>query len=171
VATLVRAAKQGDRAAFGELYTLYARMVHAIALASGDIGDADDVVQEVFLRALRQLSTLRDDHAFGAWIATISRNTVTDMQRQVRERTGTAAEGARPGTQHEALEARIVLEAIRALPVAYRETLVMRLVEGMTGPEIANRTSLTPASVRVNLHRGMKLLRQRLENAALKRTA
>ena len=41
----------------------------------------------------------------------------------------------------------------------------MRLVEGMTGPEIADRTGLTPGSVRVTLHRGMKLLRQRLESA------
>jgi len=55
-----------------------------------------------------------------------------------------------------------VLEVICGLPEAYRETLVLRLVEGMTGPEIANRTGLTPASVRVNLHRGMKLLREKL---------
>ena len=55
-----------------------------------------------------------------------------------------------------------ILELIRSLPDAYRETLVLRLVEGMTGPEIAARTGLTAASVRVNLHRGMKLLRERL---------
>jgi RNA polymerase sigma-70 factor (ECF subfamily) len=61
------------------------------------------------------------------------------------------------------VEALAVLETIRALPEAYRETLVLRLVEGMTGPEIAERTGLTAASVRVNLHRGMKLLREKLE--------
>ena len=49
-----------------------------------------------------------------------------------------------------------VLAAIRRLPEAYRETLVLRLVEGMTGPEIAERTGLTPGSVRVNLHRGLQ---------------
>ena len=54
-------------------------------------------------------------------------------------------------------------EAVRALPEAYRETLLMRLVEGMTGPEIARQTGLTPESVRVNLCRGMKLLRTALE--------
>jgi RNA polymerase sigma-70 factor (ECF subfamily) len=59
-------------------------------------------------------------------------------------------------------DALAVLEVIRTLPDAYRETLVLRLVEGLTGPEIAERTGLTPASVRVNLHRGMKLLRERL---------
>jgi len=54
------------------------------------------------------------------------------------------------------------MATIRTLPDAYRETLVLRLVEGMTGQEIAERTGLTPASVRVNLHRGMKQLRERL---------
>jgi RNA polymerase sigma-70 factor (ECF subfamily) len=60
------------------------------------------------------------------------------------------------------LEAREDLDALKSLPEAYRETLVLRLVEGMTGPEIAVRTGLTEGSVRVNLHRGMKMLRQRL---------
>ena len=60
------------------------------------------------------------------------------------------------------LEALAILDAVRALPEAYRETLMLRLVEGMTGAEIAERTGLTAASVRVNLHRGMKLLREKL---------
>ena len=61
------------------------------------------------------------------------------------------------------MEAHAALDAIRLLPAAYRDTLMLRLVEGLSGPEIAQRTGLTPASVRVNLHRGMKLLRARLE--------
>ena len=55
-----------------------------------------------------------------------------------------------------------VLAAIRSMPDTFRETLVLRLVEGMTGNEIAEQTGLTPDSVRVNLHRGMKLLRGKL---------
>jgi len=55
-----------------------------------------------------------------------------------------------------------ILSAIRSLPEAYRETLLLRLVEGMTGPEIAARTGLTAGSVRVNLYRGMQQLRQKL---------
>jgi len=58
--------------------------------------------------------------------------------------------------------AREVLDLIRGLPAAYHETLVLRFVEGMTGPEIAARTGMTPASVRVNLHRGVKLLREKM---------
>jgi RNA polymerase sigma-70 factor (ECF subfamily) len=59
-------------------------------------------------------------------------------------------------------DAVLVLEQIRSLPEAYRETLLMRLVEGMTGPEIARQTGLKPESVRVNLCRGMKMLRELL---------
>jgi RNA polymerase sigma-70 factor (ECF subfamily) len=59
-------------------------------------------------------------------------------------------------------EATAILAAIRGLPEAYRETLILRLVEGFTGPEIAERTGLTAGSVRVNLHRGMQMLRERL---------
>ena len=54
-----------------------------------------------------------------------------------------------------------MLAAIQGLPEAYRETLVMRLCEGMSGPEIAEVTGLEPGSVRINLHRGMKLLREK----------
>jgi RNA polymerase sigma-70 factor, ECF subfamily len=55
---------------------------------------------------------------------------------------------------------------IRSLPETYRETLILRLVEGMTGPEIAARTGLTHGSVRVNLHRGMQQLRAKLGGSA-----
>ena len=56
-----------------------------------------------------------------------------------------------------------VLRTIRGLPEAYRETLLLRLVEGLGGPEIAALTGLTPESVRVNLHRGMHKLRAALD--------
>ncbi|MGI8671444.1 MAG: sigma-70 family RNA polymerase sigma factor [Luteitalea sp.] len=72
--------------------------------------------------------------------------------------------GWRPsGPDTDRLEADRALAVIRQLPEAYRETLLLRLVEGMNGPEIAARTGLTPDSGRVNLCRGMKLLRSRLD--------
>ena len=159
-AALVRAAQNGDRAALGALYEQYSRMVHAILLAHVSYTDAEDLVQEVFLRAIEQLRSLRDPAAFGGWLATIARRSAVDFHRKVRpwQEARDAAGGARP--DEEAFE---ILAALRALPKAYRETLIMRLVEGMNGPEIAARTGLTPESVRVNLCRGMKQLRQALQ--------
>jgi len=103
---------------------------------------------------------LRDPAAFGGWIAAIARNRATDYLRQ-SPRQEPLPEEVAGGDPIEA-ETLAVLDVVRKLPDAYRETLLMRLVEGMSGNEIAERTGLTPASVRVNLHRGMKLLRERL---------
>src|SRR5215831_9119678 len=72
-ATWVAAARDGDRAAFGRLYERYARMVHGVLLARVPVGDVDDLVQDVFLRALRRLPTLRETRSFGAWLTTIAR--------------------------------------------------------------------------------------------------
>jgi RNA polymerase sigma-70 factor, ECF subfamily len=159
-APLVAAARDGDRQAFGELYDLYGSMVHGILLARVPWGEVDDLVQDVFLTAFRRLHTLRDCAAFGAWLAMIARNRAMDFHRRSREMTELPEDLAQTGGKE--AEAAEVLALIRSLPEAYRETLVLRLVEGMTGPEIAERTNLTPASVRVNLHRGMKLLREKL---------
>jgi RNA polymerase sigma-70 factor (ECF subfamily) len=79
------------------------------------------------------------------------------------EHTVAADEVSAPDHPSEKREAKEILEIIRVLPEAYRETLVLRLVEGMTGPEIAAKTGLAHGSVRVNLHRGMQQLRERLD--------
>ena len=160
---LVRASRDGDRSAFGRLYTRYSRMVHAIVLSRVPPGEADDLVQDVFMAALRQLHALRDERAFGGWLATIARNRANGWHRGAVEVAELPEEIPSQSTQEDEEDARRALAAVRALPEAYRETLMMRLVEGMTGPEIAARTGLTPDSVRVNLHRGMKLLREALK--------
>ncbi|MFN7928645.1 MAG: sigma-70 family RNA polymerase sigma factor [Blastocatellia bacterium] len=164
---LVDAARNGDRAAFTKLYEKYARMVHGIVLARVPRSEADDLVQDVFLFAWRKIHTIRDAAAFGGWIGMIARNRAMDYHRQkneTEELTDTMADTFAQAPTPRA-EARAVLDTIRALPEAYRETLILRLVEGMTGPEIAERTGLTADSVRVNLHRGMKMLRERLHAA------
>lgn len=160
-ATLVRAAQGGDRVAFGTLYQQYGRLVHGILLAHVSYHDAEDLMQDVFVKALERLPALREPAAFCGWLIAIARRTATDFLRSRRvtsERGKTITAAIAPEG-----EAFAVLEVIQRLPQSYRETLVLRLVEGMTGPEIAARTGLAPDSVRVNLCRGMKLLRDQLE--------
>ena len=166
-ALLVGAARDGDRAAFGRLYQLYARMVHGVLLARVPLADVDDLVQDVFMMALRRLSTLRETASFGAWLAAIARNRANDYHRRSVPEDQLADETVdqniengevRKNEDHDG-QAAVILDAVRSLPGAYRETLILRLVEGMTGPEIAARTGLTHDSVRVNLHRGMRQLR------------
>jgi len=159
VADLVRAAQRGDRAAFAALYDRFAGVVHSVMLARVAYCDAADLVQDVFLSAYERLASVREPAAFPGWILVIARNRAIDHLRAPRAVDTAVEAGADPAPTAEARE---VLEALRHLPEAYRETLIMRLVEGLTGPEIAERTGLQPGSVRVNLHRGMALLRQRL---------
>lgn len=160
---LVRAAATGDRAAFGELYVRYARMVHGILLGRVPPGEAEDMVQDVFISAMKQLSGLRAAAAFPGWLAAIARNRALDYFRGSRDRVPLDEnQAARQPAGNAGDDAFLVLDVVRRLPEAYRETLILRLVEGMTGPEIALRTGLTPESVRVNLCRGMKMLREQL---------
>ena len=154
---LARAAREGDRAAFGALYGRYARMVHGVLLSRVPHAEVEVLVQEVFLLALRRMASLRDPDAFGGWLASIARNLANDYHRnpQSREKEELPEDlrQANASSAWDMAEAQRVMTAIRRLPEAYRETLVLRLVEGMTGPEIAERTGLTADSVRVNLHR------------------
>jgi RNA polymerase sigma-70 factor, ECF subfamily len=186
-AILVRSAQAGDRAAFGRLYERYTRMVHGVLLAKVPVSAVDDLLQDVFLRALRRLSTLRESGSFGAWLVTIARNLANDYHRRSqpeepladhepdndlgrgdhRAEHSAAKHGtSKCGKAEHAASAAAILDAIRSLPDAYRETLILRLVEGLTGPEIAARTGLTHGSVRVNLHRGMEQLRAKLSPPA-----
>ena len=73
-----------------------------------------------------------------------------------------ASEGDPEGT----FDAREAVAAIRSLPEAYRETLMLRFVAGLSGLEIAARTGLTHGSVRVNLHRGVEMLRKKLSRGS-----
>jgi RNA polymerase sigma-70 factor, ECF subfamily len=159
-AATIHAVAAGDEDAFARLYAGYVRMVHAILLGRIPRRDVDDLVQDVFITAYTRIGELRDAAAFGGWIATIARNRATDYLRQSRDQVELPDE--MPGGDPIEAETLVILDAVRKLPEAYRETLLMRLVEGMSGNEIAERTGLTPASVRVNLHRGMKLLREKL---------
>jgi RNA polymerase sigma-70 factor (ECF subfamily) len=159
-AHLVERIRTGDEQAFGELYKLFAPLVHGIVLARVPRDEVDDITQNVFLSAFKNLHTLRDSGAVGPWLAMIARNYSNEFYRREKpteELPENLSYNDAPQT-----EAREILTAIKSLPEAYKETLVLRLVEGMTGQEIAEQTGLTPESVRVNLHRGMKLLRESL---------
>lgn len=163
VDALVSRARAGDRDAFDRLHERYAALVHGVLLASAPPSDVDDLMQDVFLAAWRALPAGQEVRHIGAWLATIARNRA--RRRHAREHATSAlpddvAAAATPASPAEGGE---ILDAVRGLPSTYAETLALRLVEGMTGPEIAEWTGMTHGSVRVNLSRGMKMLREALE--------
>jgi RNA polymerase sigma-70 factor (ECF subfamily) len=157
---LVERVCAGDEEAFGEMYRKYAPLVHGVLLARMPREEVADVVQEVFLAAYKNIRSLREGNALGGWLVRIARNHAVEYFRK-RKPSEELTEDLR-GRQNYKSEAAEVLRAIRSLPGAYSETLTLRLIEGMSGQEIADVTGLKPESVRVNLHRGMDMLRQKL---------
>ena len=173
MAALVRAVQGGERDAFAALYDRFARTVHGIVVAHGPWQQAEDLTQEVFVRVYERLGELRDPGAFPAFVCAAARNAATSALRRRAPRGGgdvpdVPSPHADPAVQAADRDAAAaVLDRIRALPEAYRETLTLRLVEGLGGEEIALRTGMTHGSVRVNLTRGMAMLRPLLAKAGL----
>lgn len=173
---LVSQAQGGSRASFEELYRRFGPTVHGILLSRVPPTAADDLTQEVFLQAWHGLGSLREPAAFPGWIAQLARRRAADHHRragrtralqsaaeaaaEVESARGQARTDAEPGAG-----ALAVVDLIQSLPTPYVEPLMLRLVEGLSGPEIAARTGLTHGSVRVNLTRGYALLRARVEEA------
>ena len=164
LALLDRLRQPADPTAWNEFVALCTPLLTAWARRrTRQAADAEDLMQDVFLSAMSRIGTLRTAAAFPGWLAAIARHRAMDHFRASRNLAPLDDRTVRTwGTRSAGEEAFEVLELIRSLPEAYRETLILRLVEGMTGPEIAARTGLTPESVRVNLCRGMKMLRRLL---------
>lgn len=158
----VLAARQGASWAFERLYRRHLPLVHGILLGRCRAARAEELAQECFALAFAQLTQLREAHKFAGWVAQIARR-LAAAERIAPEQGAEwdALPDPAQSPEHAAESAR-VLQALRRLPEAYRETLILRLVEGLSGPEIAALTGLRPGSVRVNLHRGMARLRAQL---------
>lgn len=155
-------ARGGCQLAFAQLHRRFLPLVHGILLGRFRPALADELSQECFAKAFARLAQLRDGHRFGAWIAAMARRmrpTRIGVEVAADDHAALASTDASPEVSAEATQ---LLGAVAALPEAYRETLMLRLVEGLSGPEIAALTGHTPDSVRVNLHRGMARLRRSL---------
>lgn len=159
----VDGARRHDKDAFAKLHGHFARLVHAVIITKVPANEATDLTQDVFVVMLSKLPTLEDDAAFPAWLLEIARNRAA---RFLRDRPAPAPledveERAAPDRTGWP-DAKKVLAALQTLPDTYAEPLAMRLIEGLSGPDIAERTGLTPGSVRVTLHRGLAMLRKKL---------
>ncbi|TAM54709.1 MAG: RNA polymerase sigma factor [Acidobacteria bacterium] len=168
---LVRSAQAGDIAAFEGLYRATVGLVHALCLRmAGNAALAEELTQDVFVRAWRNLGTFRGESAFATWLTRLTVNVVLSERRARRTReahvtpTGDlaalagAAPAARPGT---ALDLEL---AIAALPPQARHVFVLHDVEGWEHAEIARRTGLAVGTCKAHLHRARRLLREVLSS-------
>ncbi|MGB4857931.1 MAG: sigma-70 family RNA polymerase sigma factor [Dokdonella sp.] len=159
IARWVRDARSGSQAAHARLFERFAPLVHGILLGRFRPAIADELTQECFETAFARLRQLKENDKFGPWIATIARRMRHGSLLPEEDHRELEFHLSAESSPETSTEAERMLRIIVSLPEAYRETLMLRLVEGMSGPEIAALTGLTPDSVRVNLHRGMQKLR------------
>ena len=169
-ARLVRAVRDGDRAAADRLLERYLRACRAVALAvTGSEDDADDVCQDGFIAAIARIDECRHPERFGGWLLQIVRNRARNQLRAgaVRETrplpevaTGNSAD---PAAAAERTELRLRLNAaLQALSAQQREVVLLHDLEGWTHREIAERLELPAGTVRSHLHYARRKLRDLL---------
>jgi RNA polymerase sigma-70 factor (ECF subfamily) len=163
----VRLAAAGDHAAFERLYRRHVARVNSLARWLLDPGEADDAVQEIFIRVWQKLHTFAGQSAFGTWLHRVAvnflirrrQNLGTARRRQSSDEEPLRAAAAAP----ERPDLRVALErAVDRLPAGAREVFVLHDVEGYKHEEIAELLAVDPGTSRSQLHRARMLLRQQL---------
>jgi RNA polymerase sigma-70 factor (ECF subfamily) len=166
---LVQDAQNGDLVAFERLYRDNERKVFALCLRlSCDAALAEELTQEVFVRAWRKLGTFRGDSAFSSWLYPMTVNVALSERRSRRRRDSRIVAVEDPATMEAAPrapahEAGFDLEkALAVLPPGARAVFVLHDVEGRTHEEIAALLDLAPGTSKAQLHRARRLLREAL---------
>jgi RNA polymerase sigma-70 factor (ECF subfamily) len=164
--TIARA-QRGDMQAYEQLYRVHVARVHALCLRlGGDATRAEDLVQEVFLRAWERIGTFEGRSSFATWLYRLAMNRVTDLLRSEIRRSVHHADAERVAEvpqRQVAPDARIDLEsAIRALPPGARFVFVMHDVEGRSHEEIAAAAGIAVGTSKSQLYRARRLLREML---------
>jgi RNA polymerase sigma-70 factor, ECF subfamily len=175
-AELVARARAGDRGAFEELVRLHADRLYAVVLrVSGHRHEAEEVVQETFLRAWRNIGRFEGRSQFFTWLYRIGVNEARRSQERRRTRPQSAPladaaiqvpdEREAPEARAEAHELRRALEAaILALPLDYRMPLVLRDVEGLSTAQAAAVMDLGEAAFKSRLHRARLAVRSAVDD-------
>lgn len=187
VAALVARAKRGDRQAFDRLVALHTAQVYNLSLRiTGSREDAEDCVQEAFVRAFRRLHSFRGEAAFSTWLYRVALNVAADTARK-RARAPLAASALAAGDPDEPapdlaeIEARAevavpgpeklleaqarrqaVLQAVRRLPEHHRTVVVLYDLQGLSYQEIARITGTRVGTIKSRLNRARLALKELL---------
>lgn len=163
----VRRAAAGDHAAFERLYRAHVGRIYSLCVRMVDENSADDLTQEVFIRAWRKLDLFKGDSRFGTWLHRLAVNHVLSRRTTQRKRearnTGEAllarVKAPRTRSSGHALD---IEQAIGKLPSRARDVFVLYDVEGFSHDEIANSLGVSVGTSKSQLHRARMLMREHL---------
>lgn len=182
---LVERSKRGDRDAFGQLVERYQRLVASLAYSGlGNLSLSEDVAQETFLAAWRNLSNLREPAKLRSWLCGIARNLINNAVRkhgiQPRAESIEAladSPSPDPAPAEQAVtreEAELLWRSLERIPETYREPMILFYREQQSIEKVADALELSEDAVKQRLSRGRKLLQEELATfveGALSRTA
>jgi RNA polymerase sigma-70 factor, ECF subfamily len=177
IGRLVRAAREGDRAAFQAIYEHFVKRIYNFLFRMvGSTDEAEDLTQQTFLQALRQLGTLRDAGQIESWIYRIARNEAYqkfrrkgadlrddgDNETQIRK-----LREVRIHTQPDRIlmnmELRQVIQRVLdSLPAKLREVFVLAVIQGMSYQETATLVGRSLLSVKTDIYRARLLVKEEL---------
>ncbi|MFI1200296.1 SigE family RNA polymerase sigma factor (plasmid) [Streptomyces sp. BHT-5-2] len=151
---------------FEEFYAqTVTRLTGQLFVMLGDLHEAQDVVQEAFVKGWGRLRHLDRDGAPEAWIRTVAwRLAVSRWRRLRRSAIAWQRSGAPPPAEEPGLESVALVEALRGLPVQQRRTLALHYVCDLTVEQIAGETGLSASTVKTHLSRGRATLADRLQD-------
>lgn len=164
----VALAAAGDSQAFERLYRQHVNRVHSLVrrMVGGD-GDADELTQDVFVRAWQRLGSFRGEAAFGTWLHRLTVNLVLNWQKSAGrgrrlfdDESAIDLAPARRTTPEDRMD---IEEALKRLPPGARQVLVLHDVEGFRHEDIARMLGVQTGTTKAQLHRARKLLRGYVE--------
>jgi len=161
-------AGSGDPSAFERLYRTHVARVHTLVRRMLDADEADDVTQDVFIRAWQKLSTFRGESAFGTWLHRLAVNVVLARRKSVGIERGRFIADEEPlkdvsGRPHTPELSMDFEEALASLPEGARQVFVLHDVEGYRHDEIARMLGVVPGTSKSQLHHARMALRRHLE--------
>nr|WP_276358065.1 RNA polymerase sigma factor SigW [Cohnella sp. YIM B05605] len=180
-ARLARLARKGDQRAFAELVSMYKdKLYHLAYRMIGNRQEAEDVVQDAFLRVFKNLDRYDENQKFSTWIYRIATNLCIDRLRKRRNVYSLDSESS----EHEGLDGyamlpsdertpeselllsetqKIVQEAMDTLPAKYKGVMVLRYMQDLSLQEISDVLGMPVTTVKTRVHRGREFLRKKLE--------
>lgn len=165
---LILAFQKGNRACFEVLFDRYLiRTVRYVATYVKNMEEAKDISQEVFIKAFKALPAYKPSGKFVSWLFTIARRSVIDFQRKKKrdnvfqikdEELANLPDESSSSVTTEILSSAAAEELLKSLPEAYREILLLRVVEDLSYNEISEITGHTPGNLRKIVHRTIQKL-------------
>ncbi|OXS59335.1 RNA polymerase sigma factor SigW [Cohnella sp. CIP 111063] len=179
---LARLALKGDQRAFAEIVDMYKdKLYHLAFRMTGNRQEAEDVVQETFLRVYKNLDRYDENQKFSTWIYRIATNLCIDRLRKRRAVYSLDAESS----DHEGLDGyamlpsddrtpeselllsetqRLIQESIATLPIKYKSVMILRYLQDLSLQEISDVLDMPVTTVKTRVHRGREFLRKKLEH-------